>query len=291
MHRFDYYAPASIAEAIELLHSKGSEGKVLAGGTDLVPQMKERGRHPTYIVSLKNIKELQGIRFSAEHGLQVGAATKFSALQAHPMVGPHYPAILQSAKMIGSLQTQNLATIGGNFCNAAPSADAAPAFIVLEATATIQGPRGARTIPAKDVMQGPGRTGLAHDELLTELTVPIPVPHETSAYARHVPRRELDIAVAGVAVYLRMDEAHERITHARLCLSAVAPTPLRAAETEAALVGQAPSEELFRHAGEVAAREAQPIADQRGSVAFRRTLVRALTERTLSQALQTIRAA
>ena len=291
MHRFDYHAPATIAEAIDLLHTKGPEGKVLAGGTDLVPQMKERDRHPKYLVSLKNIEALQGISFSAEHGLQVGAATKFGALRDHPMVGPHYPAILQSAKMIGSLQTQNLATIGGNFCNAAPSADAAPAFIVLDATVTIQGPGGSRMLPAKDVMQGPGRTALASDELLTEVTVPIPVPHEASMYARHVPRRELDIAVAGVGVYLRMDDAHERITHARVCLSAVAPTPLLATETEAALVGQAPSEELFRLAGEIAAREAQPIADQRGSVAFRRSLVRALTERTLAKTIQTIRAA
>ena len=288
MHRFDYFTPNSLAETLDLLRAHGADAKVLAGGTDLVPQMKERGRHPKAVVSLKNIDELRGIRFSAE-GLTVGATTRFGVLQRDPMVVPHYPIIVQTAKLIGSLQTQNLATIGGNICNAAPSADAVPAFIITDTVATIQGSNGSRTIPLTDVFQGPGRTAIAPDELLTALTVPVPLPRAAGIYIRHMPRKELDIAIAGVGVYVQLDAAYDKITHARVCLASVGPTPLRATEAEAALLGQSATDELFRHVGDIAARESQPITDHRGSAIFRRTLVRGLTQRTLSQAVETIR--
>ncbi|MBI2888281.1 MAG: xanthine dehydrogenase family protein subunit M [Chloroflexi bacterium] len=291
MHRFEYYAPSSLAEAIDLLHTKGEGGKILAGGTDLMPQMKERGRHPKYIVSLKDVAELRGIRFSEQDGLRIGAGTRFAAVREDPTVKSRFNVLVQGAKLIGSLQTQNLATVGGNVCNAAPSADAVPAFIVADAEATIQGPDGRRTLPLKDVFTGPGQTVLAADEILTGVHVPTPPPRSAGVYLRHVPRKELDIAVAGVGVFIQLDESLQRITHARVCLSSVAPVPLRATQTEAALVGQTASEELYQRAGDIAAGEARPISDQRGSAAFRRVLVKALTVKSLTQAVATIKAA
>ena len=289
MHRFDYYTPATVAEAVELLSAKGDGGKVLAGGTDLMPQMKERGRHPKYIVSIKNIEELRSVSYSASGGLTVGAGMRMTALQREASVKSNYDVIVQGAELIGSLQTQNLATIGGNVCNAAPSADAVPAFVILDAQATIAGPNGSRTVPLAEVITGPGMTSLAPNELLTSLSVASPLPRSAGAYLRHVPRKELDIAVAGVGVYIQLDEAKERVTHARVCLASVAPIPMRAEQAEAALMGQAVTPELIEQAGQVAAGESRPISDQRGSAAFRRQLVKALTVKTLTDAVNRIK--
>jgi carbon-monoxide dehydrogenase medium subunit len=289
LHRFDYYTPATVAEAVELLSAKGDGGKVLAGGTDLMPQMKERGRHPKYIVSIKNIEELRSVSYSASDGLTVGAGMRMTALQREASVKSNYDVIVQGAELIGSLQTQNLATIGGNVCNAAPSADAVPAFVILDAQATIAGPNGSRTVPLAEVITGPGMTSLAPNELLTSLSVASPLPRSAGAYLRHVPRKELDIAVAGVGVYIQLDEAKERVTHARVCLASVAPIPMRAEQAEAALMGQAVTPELIEQAGQVAAGESRPISDQRGSAAFRRQLVKALTVKTLTDAVNRIK--
>ena len=289
MHRFDYYTPGTVAETIDLLNTKGEGGKILAGGTDLLPQMKERGRHPKYLVSLKNVKDIQQLSFQPAQGLKVGAGTRFRLLQQNASVREQFPIIVDTAKMIGSLQTQALATIGGNVCNAAPSADAVPAFIVLDAEAVVQGAKGERTLALKDMFRGPGQTALTGDEVLTELRLPAPLPRSAGVYIRHVPRKELDIAIAGAGVYIQLDEAKQRITHARVCLASVAPVPMRGTQTEAALVGQTVSEELFQHAGDIAAGEAQPISDQRGSAAFRKALVKALTARSLDRAVNSIK--
>jgi carbon-monoxide dehydrogenase medium subunit len=288
LHRFEYYSPETVVEAVEVLRTKGEGGKVLAGGTDLVPQMKERGRHPKYLVSLRRVREMQGVESSPAGGLTVGAATKFSILQRHPDVINQYPIIAQTARLIGSIQTQNLATIGGNVCNAAPSADAVPAFIVLDATATIQGPRGSRTLPLTTLLLGPGQISLSADELLTQIDVPLPRPHSTAVYLRHVPRKELDISIAGVAAYVQLDDDLQRVVHARICLTSVGPTAVSAVKARDALIGQSPAPDLLEHVGELAASEAQPISDHRGSVAFRRALVQALTARAIAQAVASI---
>ncbi len=249
--------------------------------------MKERGRHPRYIVSLKNVREIQELDFDEQDGLKVGAGVRFRFLQRDPIVKSRYDVIVQGARLIGSLQTQALATIGGNVCNAAPSADAVPAFIVLDAQANVRGPKGSRTLPLADVFAGPGQTVLEPAEILTSLVVPAPLPRSAGVYIRHVPRKELDIAVAGVGVYVQLDDSG-KIGHARVCLASVAPTPMRALQAEAALLGQVPSTGLFEHAGDVAAGEARPISDQRGTAAFRRVLVKALTVKCLNQAVAAI---
>jgi carbon-monoxide dehydrogenase medium subunit len=161
--------------------------------------------------------------------------------------------------------------------------------VVTDAVATVKGQNGASTLPITSNFSGPGSTSLAPDELLTQLTVPVPLPRAAGVYIRHMPRKELDIAIAGVGVYIQLDAAYDKITHARVCLASVAPTPLRAPDVESALLGQSASDELFRHAGELAARASQPITDHRATSGFRRTLVRGLTQRTLEQAAETIR--
>ncbi|MBI4497385.1 MAG: xanthine dehydrogenase family protein subunit M [Chloroflexi bacterium] len=290
MHRFDYFAPTTVAEAVNILRSQGEGGKVIAGGTDLVPQMKERGRHPKYVVSLNRIPEIQGIEVRNGQGLRVGAATRCWAIRNHPVVVEQYNILAQGAALIGSIQTQNLATIGGNVCNAIPSADAVPAFIVAGAQARIIGPNGQRTVPLEEVFVGPNRTILAPDEILTDLLIPAPLPRSAGVYLRHCPRKELDIAIAGVGSYVQLDEAKATFTHARICLSAVAPVPLRAPRAEAALIGKPATAETIAAAAQVAAEEARPITDMRGTVEFRRHLVKVLTERTVTQSVEQIRA-
>ncbi len=286
MYRFEYYRPTSVAEAVSLLREKGEGGKILAGGTDLIPQMKERGRHPKYIVSLSLVNELRGISEDGG-GLKIGAGTLMAHVADNHVVKERFNVLAQGAELIGSFQTMNLATVGGNVCNAAPSADAVPAFIVMDAEVTITGPDGSRTMPLWQVFEGPGRTALKSDEILTSVSIPTPASRSAGIYIRHCPRKELDIAIAGVGSYIGLDD-NGSINHARVCLCAVAPVPLRATKTEEFLVGKKPSEEVYEQAGQIAAEEARPITDMRGSAEFRRVLVKVLTIRTLNQAVDKI---
>lgn len=290
MYRFEYYRPSTVGEAVQLLRDKGEGTKILAGGTDLIPQMKERGRHPKYIVSLSRINEIKGISFREGDGLKVGAGTLMATVADHPLINERFNILAQGAELIGSLQTMNLATVGGNICNAAPSADSAPTFVVMDAEATITGPKGARTLPLWQVFKGPGQTVLDPDEVLTQVSVPVPAPNSAGVYLRHCPRKELDIAIAGVGVYVGLDPSGQSINHARVCLSAVAPVPLRATRTEEFLVGKQPTEEVYRQAAQIATEEARPITDLRGSAEFRRVLVNVLTVRCLTQSVDRIKA-
>ena len=284
MRRFEYFAPQSLAEAIALFGEKGEGGRALAGGTDIVPQIKEGAKipMPAYVVSLRRLPELRGIEFSERAGLRIGAAVTMAELAESPVVRERYRALADGAGVVGSVQTMNMATVGGNVCNAAPSADTAPALLAYEAVAVIAAPDGERELPLAEFWRGPNATALAPGELLRELRLPVPPPNSGGVYVRQTPRKQMDIAVVGVAVLLTI--AGERIEHARVALGAVAPTPIRAQETEAMLEGQTITESLFAKAAEAAAAEASPISDQRGSAEFRRHLVRVTTERCLQEA-------
>ena len=285
MRRFEYFAPQSLAEAIALFGEKGEGGRALAGGTDLVPQIKEGGKIPlpAYVVSLRHLPELRGIEFSESDGLRIGAGVTMAELAESPLVRERYPALADGAGVVGSVQTMNMATVGGNVCNAAPSADTAPPLLAYGALAVIAGPDGERELPLAEFWLGPNATALQPGELLRELRLPVPPPNSGGVYVRRTPRKQMDIAVVGVAVLLTLDG--DRIERARIALGAVAPTPIRSPETEAALEGQTASESLFAQAAQTAAAEARPISDQRGSAEFRRHLVRVLTRRTLTSAL------
>ncbi|HLB27482.1 MAG TPA: xanthine dehydrogenase family protein subunit M [Dehalococcoidia bacterium] len=290
MRRFEYFAPQSLSEALTLFRERGEGGRALAGGTDLVPQIKEgmdKIPMPSYVVSLRRLPELSGIEFDERAGLRAGAGVTMAELAGSPVVRERYRALADGAGLVGSVQTMNMATVGGNVCNAAPSADTAPPLLAHEAVAVIAGPDGEHELPLAEFWRGPNATALAPGELLRELRLPVPPANTGGVYVRQTPRKQMDIAVVGVAVLLTLDG--DRIERARVALGAVAPTPIRAPETEAALEGQAVSEPLFAKAAEAAAAEARPISDQRGSAEFRRHLVRVTTERCLQVAARRAR--
>jgi carbon-monoxide dehydrogenase medium subunit len=290
MRRFEYFAPQSLDEAVTLLRERGDGVKLLAGGTDLLVQMKEAGLHPSAVVSLHALYELRGITFDEASGLRIGASTLMSAVEEHPTVGRRYTALAEGAGIVGSIQTRNLATLGGNVANAAPSADTAPPLVILDAVAEVLGPDGTRELPVGEIFAGPGRTTLAPDEVIVAFHLPSPPPHTGSVYQRHTPRKIMDIAVVGVGVRLTLTLDTSTISEARICLGAVAPTPIRAPEAEQALVGQPPSDDLFARAAELAQAAASPISDVRGSAEFRRYLAGVMTRRCLGIALERARA-
>ncbi|MGH7416155.1 MAG: FAD binding domain-containing protein, partial [Candidatus Rokuibacteriota bacterium] len=225
MRRFDLVLPNSVEDCLKILAERGPQAKLLAGGTDLLPQMKNGVLKPALVVDLSGISRVRQVQNSNGQGLRIGAAATARELEVNPAVHGRYLAIAESAAMVGSLQVRNLATVGGNLCNAAPSADMAPPLVALEAQAVIAGPGGERRVPMADFFTGVRKTVLASNELLVELVVPPPGAHSGGQYLRHTPRRELDIAVVGVASRLTM--ANGRCTKARIALASVAPTPVR----------------------------------------------------------------
>ncbi len=287
MRPFDYYAPRNLDEAVALLHQLGDGARPVAGGTDIVVQMKEgrtRFPYPQMIVSLDRIGELKGIDFSEKDGLRIGAATTMAEIAASPVVRERYQALAEGAGVVGSWQTMNMGTIGGNICNAAPSADTAPPLLAFEAEAVIVGTTGRRALALGDFFRGPGQTALEPGELLAEVRMPAPPKGTSSAYQRHTPRKQMDIAVVGVGVALTIDGG--KISRARVALGAVAPKPFRSETAEAALEGQAPGETAFARAAEAAAAACSPIGDVRGSAEFRRHLVKVITARMLTKAAE-----
>ena len=283
MRRFDLAIPDSVEACLAALADQGREPRVVAGGTDLLPQLKNALIRPRLVVDLSGVPELKRLEAGAGE-LRVGAAVSARALELAPEVQTSYQALAESAALVGSVQVRTLATLGGNVCNAAPSADMAPPLLALDAEAVIAGPKGQRRVPMAEFFVGVRRTVVDPDELLVELVVPAPGPRSGGSYLRHTPRRELDIAVVGVASQLTLSDGV--CSKARIALGAVAPTPLRAREAEAALEGQEVTPALIERAAELAVEAARPISDQRGSAEFRRHLVRVLTRRTLTAALE-----
>jgi carbon-monoxide dehydrogenase medium subunit len=280
MRAFAYHAPKSLAEAVAVLEREGRGGRVIAGGTDLLVQAKERGVVPTYVVSLKGVTELADLSFDPAHGLNIGARVALRDVASHPDVRNHYAALATGASLVGSLQIQNRGTVGGNVCNASPSADTAPPLIAAGAVAKIHGADGLREVAIEDFFVGPGRTTLADSEVLVSIHLPPPAPRSGSAYARHTPRQEMDIAIVGVAASVSLDR-DGLIADLRIALGAVGPTPFRAKQAEASGVGHRLDDELASSIARIAGSEARPISDQRGSADYRRRLVEVLTRRTI----------
>jgi len=283
VRRFELVLPESLDDCIKALARHGSEAKLLAGGTDLVPQMKNALLKPAVVIDLSGVSRLRAIESGNGQGLKVGAAVTARTLELDGSVRSRFLSLAESGALVGSVQVRNLATLGGNLCNAAPSADMAPPLLALDAEAVITGPKGERRVPIAAFFTGVRRTVLAPDEILVELAMPAPGSHSGGNYLRHTPRRELDIAVVGVASQLTL--ANGVCTKARIALAAVAPVPLRATAAEQALEGQAVTPERIARAADLAVEAARPISDQRGSADFRRHLVRVLTRRTLTTAL------
>ncbi len=283
VRRFELSLPDTIAACQQAL-ADAPDVKLVAGGTDLLPQMKTGLMKPRHIVDLSQLVELKRIERLPNGGVSVGSAVSARTLEQAPALQDGCISLAEAAGVVGSLQIRNLATLGGNIANAAPSADMAPPLIALDAECVIQGPQGQRRVAAAEFFQGVRRTVLAPDEFLVEFVIPAQPPGSGGTYVRHTPRRELDIAVVGVASQLTVKDGH--CVKARIALGAVAPTPVRARAAEARLEGEAVTEALIEEAADLAVDASSPISDQRGSAEFRRHLVRVLTRRTLTTALQ-----
>lgn len=281
MKPFEYFEPKSLGEAISLLEEYGAEARLLAGGTDLLVAMKKKEVDPSYLISLQNIPRMDEIQYSEDGGLSLGAMATIAGIEKSTLIGEGLTVLAQAASQLGATQTRNLATIGGNLCNAAPSADMAPALLVLEAQAKAEGPKGERTMPLVEFFLGPGRTALGKSEILTHVIVPEPPPGARGIYVKHSPRRSMDIAVVGVAVQMVTDDSKGRCLQARIALGAVAPTPIRVPRAEALLEGQVVDQGLVKRAGEVARAASNPISDLRASAEYREEMVEVLVRRAI----------
>lgn len=279
MNEFEFLQPESLSEALFQLSDANGEIAVLAGGTDLLLRLRAGDQRPGCLMSLQRLGELQGIEYDAHSGLRVGALVTLRQLVRSPLVQRYYPCLAEAAGRMASEQVRSLATVGGNLCNAAPSADLAPPLLALEARACITRVDGAEWLPLEDFFLGPGHTVLQKHELLKEIR--IPPPEGTAAYLRHTPRAFMDIAVVGVAARVWMQAGS--VSGARIALGAVAPTPLRAKRAEAELIGGELTDEQIGRAAALAEEACSPIDDVRGSAWYRRRMVRVLTRRILEQ--------
>jgi carbon-monoxide dehydrogenase medium subunit len=280
---FEFYQPATLAEASRLVKENGAGGRFLAGGTDLVIAMKEKGLLPRYVVDLKRLPGLSGIREEADGSIAIGALTTMYAVETSPLIRRKYPFLSQSAAEVGSIQIRNRATIGGNMANATPSADTAPALVALDASARISGLNGSRTVALEQFFKGPGQTVMSTEEILTEISIPRTAPELVGDYIKFSPRDMMDLAYVGVAVAFNFG-SDKRCERVRIVLGAVAPTPLRARDAESLLEGQTLTEALAAQAGDAAARESRPISDVRSSAEYRRAMVAVMTKRALLNA-------
>ena len=282
MKAFDYNAPATLPEAVGLLVSQPS-ARLLAGGTDLIVQLRSGRKEADLVIDIKKIPELNALDFDPIAGLTIGAAVPCYRLTAHAVIQAHFPSLAEVASWIGGTQIQGRASLGGNLCNAAPSADSIPLLIALGASALVAGPGGRRTVAMEDFCTAPGRNQLGVGELLVSIQIPAPAPHSGAAYLRFIPRNEMDIAVVGAGVAVTI--ADGVFTAARIALSAVAPTPLFVPAAGEALVGQPISPAALEAAAQIAQAAATPISDMRGTAAYRKHLCAVMTRRALEIAV------
>ena len=285
MKDFQYAAPSTVEDATRLLSEHGSRARILAGGTDIIVQLREGMCEADVVVDIKKIPELVQYQYASDSGLTLGAAVSCCNLYEDSQLADLYGALADSSRIIGGWQIQSRASVGGNLCNASPAADCIPALIALNATAHITGPDGERQVAVEDFCISPGTNILADGEFLISLQIPAQSANMASAYERFIPRNEMDIAVVGVGSWVSLDDAG-RITAARISLGAVAATPLFAAAASDHLIGKEPTEENFAQAGELAQQIATPITDMRGTAAYRTHLVAVLVKRTLTTAVQ-----
>ena len=279
---FDYYAPESIAETCEVLDRFGSKAKVLSGGTDVISKMKSGLLTPEVLISLKKLEDLKKIEYVPGEGVVIGARATHNDLVSSSILNEKYLSVSEAAHHMASNQIRNIGTVGGNLCNAVPSADLPPILIALGATIKLVGTNGERTMLLEDLFTGPMKTLIAHDEVLTEIVIPDQAS-TGSNYIKFGLRRSGALAVVGIAVAVTINGA--TITEAKITIGAAAPTPMRARATEDFLRGKIISDELIAEAGVIASKESKPISDIRGSAEYRRDLVRVFTKRALHKAI------
>jgi len=283
MDPFDYIAPKSLDEALAVLKEHGDSARILAGGTDLIVQLRERNLPAGVVLDAKHVPELMSIERNGA-GLKIGAAVPCAEIYADAEIAKAYPGLIDSASLIGGIQIQSRASLGGNLCNSSPAADTIPTLIALGATAEIAGASGTRNVPVEEFCTGPGQNVLKPGEMLVSLTFPSPAANSGAAFERFIPRNEMDIAVANAAAAVTLSGDGSTIESARVAVGAVAPTPLFLGD--AGLAGQPANDESIEKAASAAREAAKPITDMRGSEPQRKHLAGVLTRRVVVRAIE-----
>jgi carbon-monoxide dehydrogenase medium subunit len=282
-----YEAPSSLDQAVALLAQATGEARVLAGGTDLLVQMKTEVIEPALVVDIKGIAELRQIK-EERGGFRIGAAVSGVELKEHPRLSSVWPGVIEAANLIGSTQIQGRASMGGNLCNGSPAADSVPALIAAAAKASVVGPKGRRDVPVEDIMIGPRKLSLAKGEIIASFLLPAKAPRTGDAYLRFIPRTEMDIAVVGCGICLTLD-AKGTCSAARVSLGAVAARPLLVAPAATALVGSKLDEAAMTRLDAAARAACQPIDDKRGTKEYRIKVAGVLARRAAQIALERAR--
>ena len=284
MKWIDYEAPTSVREAVDLLNEAGDGARPLAGGTDILVQLRGRAYDLDLLVDVKSVPELNELTYDPDNGLTIGAAVPCYRIYGNSTVRSVYPGIVDAANIIGGTQIQGRASLGGNLCNAAPSADSVPAMIAYNGVARISGPNGSREVALEDFCTGVRQTVLERGEVLVAMHFPTPAANSGANYIRFIPRNEMDIAVAGAGVSVELDNGN--IKSARVTLASVAPTPLFVSEAGEAVAGKPATEETVRIASGLARDAAVPITDMRGTIEYRKHLCEVLTRRAMMTAIE-----
>jgi carbon-monoxide dehydrogenase medium subunit len=284
MADIQYLAPRTLDEAIGAFAVAGSAARILAGGTDLLVQMRSGAVRPGLIVDIKKIAELTSIEETADGGFQIGAAVSGAVLAEHARFGKVWPGVLEAINLIGSTQVQGRASAGGNLCNGSPAGDSVPALVAAGAIVTLQGPNGRRQMPVEKVPAGPGRTNLLPGEILVSFTLPPRAKGSSDAYLRMIPRTEMDIAVVGVGVSLTLKDGV--CTAARVGLGAVAPIVLLVEPAARALIGSKLDDTALNAAAAACSAACRPIDDKRGTIVYRTKVAGVLLKRTVAIAVK-----
>lgn len=290
MQVLDYVLAGSVKEVVGLLTSNDGRVRILCGGTDLLVQLRENRRRAELLIDVKNIHEFTSINYDDQSGLWLGAAASCHTICHNRYVLENYPGLVDAIHLIGGVQIQYRASVGGNLCNASPAADSIPALIVHKATCIIVGSNGTREISVEQFCIAPGKNVLQNGEFLLAIKVPVVKEIFGAHYLRFIPRNEMDIAVVGAGASVTLDKAKQKILSARIALAAVAPTPLFVEEAGMFLAGKEITEENIREAARIAQAAARPISDLRGTEEYRKHLCAVLTRRALEKAVERARA-
>ena len=282
LRNFEFFEPTTIEEVSALLIKYNGRAKLLAGGTDLIIEMKARTATPEYVISLEKVPGLVGIDYDEGTGLRIGALTKMRTLEKDPIIRERYTALAEGAGEVGGVQIRHLATIGGNISHGSPAADTAAPLLALGAQVNIAGANGERTVPIETFFLGPGQTVLETGEIVTAFKCPPRGANEGSQYLKQKIREVMDLAFVGVASSAKTNNG--TVSDVKIGLAAVAPTPLRATDAEAIINGNSLTTELLEQAATAASAQSRPISDLRCSAEYRREMVGVLTRRTLQAA-------
>lgn len=281
---FEYRIPKTLQEACMLAREHAADGKVMAGGTDVIIAIKEKVICPSYIIDLKGIPGLDYLEYDEKKGLRIGALTKLRTIAQSALVKERMPAVAEAAHCVASTQVRAKGTMAGNVVNASPSADTVPILLALDAVLSVSGVEGERKIPIREFYTGLKKTALQAGELVTEIRIPPLKENQKMAYIKHATRKAMDLAIVGVAAVITVEKGI--CTDASICLGAVDITAIQAPGAEKALIGKTLDEQTLTAAAAAAMQECAPISDVRASAEYRRDMVRVFTKRAIKKALE-----